>query len=67
MGLLVLATYFINGKSIASKVTIIYGGSVDSKNASEIMQNGGVSGFLVGKASLSVKTFGAILDEIKKV
>lgn len=55
------------GKLIASKVTIIYGGSVDSKNALEILQNGGVSGFLVGKASLSIKTFGPILDAVKKV
>ncbi len=40
---------------------IIYGGSVDSKNTKDILENGNVAGLLVGKASLNPKHFGEIL------
>lgn len=52
------------GKNISSKIKIIYGGSVDSKNAKEIIEKSGADGFLVGRASLSFKSFKAISDSI---
>ncbi len=39
----------------------LYGGSVNPKNTQEILEQGGVDGLLVGKASLSEKNFGEIL------
>ncbi len=44
--------------SIASDdVRILYGGSVDSVNAEELMKEGNVSGFLIGRQSLAPKDF----------
>jgi triosephosphate isomerase len=39
---------------------VLYGGSVTPENAPELLEQGGVDGFLVGGASLSVTTFAAI-------
>ena len=36
---------------------IIYGGSVNNKDAGEFLENGGVEGLLVGRASLDAKKF----------
>jgi len=52
------------GKNISTKIKIIYGGSVDSRNAREIIEKSGADGFLVGKASLAFKSFKAISDSI---
>jgi len=52
------------GAKDAKNVRIIYGGSVEPENATDLIQNGGVSGFLVGHASLSSKTF---LDIIRSI
>jgi len=52
------------GKSPASKVKIIYGGSVDGKNAHEVIKEGECDGVLVGKASLNSKTFEAIVSAV---
>jgi len=41
----------------AKKHFLLYGGSVSSKNSSEIMQIQGISGLLVGKSSLDGKEF----------
>jgi len=43
-----------------SHVRILYGGSVNSGNAAELLVAGGVDGFLVGGASLDATTFAAI-------
>jgi triosephosphate isomerase len=40
-----------------SRVRIIYGGSVNEKDAEEFLQNGGVDGLLPGRASLDAKKF----------
>jgi triosephosphate isomerase (TIM) len=40
---------------------IIYGGSVNEKNAEDFLRNGGVGGLLPGKASLDAKKFTAII------
>lgn len=52
----------------ANDVAILYGGSVDAKNAGEFLQKSGVVGLLVGRASLDVDVFSTILktaDTIK--
>ena len=41
----------------ASKMRIIYGGSVNEKDALEFLKNGGVDGLLVGRASLNAEKF----------
>lgn len=45
----------------AHKVRIIYGGSVNEKDALEFLKHGGVDGLLPGKASLDVKKFTEIV------
>ncbi|MCC6323273.1 triose-phosphate isomerase [Candidatus Nomurabacteria bacterium] len=51
----VIAT--ISSPSIAHSVRVIYGGSVHPQNSLELITNGGVDGFLVGRDSLDVKKF----------
>lgn len=48
-------------KPTAQKVTLLYGGSVKPDNASELHKEGGMSGFLVGGASLKAEDFLAII------
>ena len=45
----------------ASKMRIIYGGSVNEKDSPEFLKNGGVDGLLVGRASLSAEKFVEII------
>ncbi len=45
----------------AKKVRVIYGGSVKPENAAELHKMGGMSGFLVGGASLKADDFAAII------
>jgi len=54
----------VYGRLLADSVKIIYGGSVEAENASELIQNGNVSGFLVGHASLSALSFSDILKSV---
>lgn len=51
------------GRAAAEKVGILYGGSVEPKNASALM-GGGVRGMLVGHASLDAKSFVGIVEAI---
>jgi len=51
----------IFGRIAALKVPIIYGGSVDSYNVAELFAEGGVHGFLVGRASADAKKFSELL------
>jgi triosephosphate isomerase len=44
-----------------SKTKILYGGSVSTKDAAEFLENGGVDGLLVGRASLDAKKFTEII------
>lgn len=46
----------------ADKITILYGGSVNAKNAEVFVKEGGVDGFLVGSASLNVVEFIKIIQ-----
>ncbi|MEK7104456.1 MAG: triose-phosphate isomerase [Patescibacteria group bacterium] len=47
--------------SEASKIRIIYGGSVNEKDAEDFLKNGGVDGLLPGRASLDSKKFSQII------
>ena len=49
------------GKKMAMEIPILYGGSVDSDNCSEIVEMGEVDGLLVGRSSLNPHIFGDIL------
>ncbi|PXY80267.1 triose-phosphate isomerase [Bifidobacterium indicum] len=49
------------GKKSGEAVKILYGGSVTSKNASQMIQEHDVDGFLVGGASLDVQEFACIV------
>jgi triosephosphate isomerase len=55
------------GRNYAQKVRVLYGGSVNPKNAGELMRDGMVDGFLVGGASLSAKDFSDIISAVKQV
>lgn len=48
------------GVKNSEKTRVVYGGSVDGKNAGEIASAAGVSGFLVGRQSLVPKHFAKI-------
>ena len=54
----VLGTLF--GKEIAAGVRVIYGGSVNAANATELFRQPDIDGALVGGASLKVDDFAAI-------
>lgn len=47
-------------KDIAAKIRIIYGGSVNNKNAAEILEQPDIDGCLVGGASLKAQEFSEI-------
>ena len=50
------------GKKAALSIPILYGGSVNAKNAKGFLEVKGISGLLVGGASLKAEEFGAILS-----
>jgi triosephosphate isomerase len=45
----------------SASARILYGGSVNEKDALDFLEHGGVDGLLVGKASLDVKKFTEII------
>ena len=55
------------GRNYAQKVRVLYGGSVNAKNAGELMRDGMVDGFLVGGASLNAKEFSGIVSAVRLV
>lgn len=50
----------------ALRVPILYGGSVDSSNCAQLLSEGDVSGFLVGRASAELTSFIELLTACKK-
>lgn len=52
-------------RSAATKTPILYGGSVDGTNARDLLMQGGVSGFLVGRASTNAKSLFEIIDAVQ--
>jgi triosephosphate isomerase len=55
------------GEKIAKNIPILYGGSVDSKNALSYLDEAGMIGILVGSASLEVQEFVKIVKIINKI
>lgn len=53
------------GHSNSNKISILYGGSVNAQNASEILNLSQVDGALVGGASLKAADFSKIIDSYK--
>ncbi len=51
----------IAGRELARKISILYGGSVEPKNAEGFLKDAGVQGLLVGHESLISKDFNQIL------
>jgi triosephosphate isomerase len=49
---------------VAHSIPILYGGSVNPKNAKLFIKEGGADGLLVGRDSLNPKNFGMILKAI---
>lgn len=61
---------FINqkyGERVATKLRIMYGGSVKGKNASELFAMPDIDGFLVGGASLKGKEFPVITQKCSRL
>ena len=54
-------------KKTAMSMPVLYGGSVNEKNAREFLLHGGVQGLLVGRASLIGAQFTEILKEADRV
>lgn len=52
------------GRNYAQKVSLLYGGSVTSKNAYELYHGGTIHGFLVGGASLDASEFCGIIQKV---
>ena len=52
------------GKQAGNKIPVLYGGSVDSENANQIIQEGVVDGLLIGRASLNPTEFVKIINSI---
>lgn len=50
------------GKTTGFKVPILYGGSVDEKNALGFLRDVGADGLLVGRVSLDAEKFGMIMN-----
>lgn len=55
----ILADHF--GRNLVNKMRILYGGSVTSENAAELLETGKADGFLVGGSSLKPSEFAAII------
>jgi triosephosphate isomerase len=49
------------GRKAASKVVVLYGGSVDADNAGAYLAAEGIDGLLIGGASLKAQVFGGII------
>lgn len=55
------------GKKMAFGISILYGGSVDEKNAADFVRLGKVDGLLVGSASLNPKKFAKIIKNVSEI
>ena len=49
---------------ITRNIPVLYGGSVDAKNAASFLDKEGIGGLLVGRTSWNAKTFGELLKNI---
>lgn len=55
------------GRNFAKKVRILYGGSVNDKNAHTLFVEGRIDGFLIGGASLRAQEFCEIVKAVRSV
>ena len=55
----------IYGAKVTQNIRVIYGGSVAQKNAEEIANARGISGFLVGRESLKPHNFAKIANTLQ--
>jgi triosephosphate isomerase (TIM) len=55
------------GDDVARSIRILYGGSVNSKNAKELLSQSGIDGALVGGASLDSESFLEIVSDATKL
>jgi triosephosphate isomerase (TIM) len=51
------------GKKVASKISILYGGSVKAENTKDLMEQADIDGALVGGASLEAASFAKIINQ----
>jgi len=66
MGLVIRKIIFgLYGSSIAEDIRILYGGSVNSKNAAGYIREAGFRGLLVGGASLDAEEFSKIIKSVE--
>ena len=56
----------IAGESVAKKIKILYGGSVDVKNSTQFISIGKMDGLLVGRESLIPKNFLQIIENTNR-
>lgn len=54
----------IAGKEVAGKLPVLYGGSVDERNAGVYISEGGADGLLVGRASLLIDSFLPLIKSV---
>ena len=52
------------GEAAAQNISLLYGGSVNSENVLSIVDQENVDGILVGGASVSMETFGKLLEKL---
>ena len=55
------------GSEFADQISILYGGSVNVKNVSLLVQESDVDGVLVGGASLSVDLFAQVIQNVEEI
>jgi triosephosphate isomerase len=55
---------YVYGETVANQVSILYGGSCNSKNAAELFACPNVDGGLIGGASLQSETFNQIAQAL---
>jgi triosephosphate isomerase len=54
-------------ETIASGITILYGGSMNATNAAELLAMQDIDGGLIGGASLDAKAFTTIIEAASKI
>jgi len=54
----------IFGRNIAQEISVIYGGSVDTTNAKDIIEKGHVDGLLLGRVSLNTDSFVSVINSL---
>ena len=55
------------GKTSGFRIPILYGGSVDERNAEGFLTQGGADGLLIGRVSLDPERFGAIVRLVEQL